>query len=41
MYAKKELRETLGRIETNDIPLAELIDLLNEELNVEEATMYM
>lgn len=37
---KKELKETHGRIETNDIQLAELIDLLNEELDVEEANMY-
>jgi len=38
---KKELQETHGRIEINDIQLAELIDLLNEELDVEEANMYM
>lgn len=37
---EKELKETHGRIETNDIQLAELVDLLNEELDVEEANMY-
>ena len=38
---KKEMKETHGRIETNDIQLAELIDILNEELGVAEANMYI
>jgi hypothetical protein len=38
---KKEIQQNRGRIETNDMQLAELIDLLNEELDVEEANMYM
>jgi len=38
---KKEMKEIHGRIETNDIQLAELMDILNEELDVAEANMYI
>lgn len=37
---QKEVKETSSRIETNDIQLAETIDLFNEEVALDDDSMY-